>query len=65
VGGKLAETVGMAIDEAAEIAELHRVFELQHQACLDDPELKWRGNCNELNGGYAADGYARTISEKY
>jgi indolepyruvate decarboxylase len=29
-------------------------------AILDDPELKWRGNCNELNGAYAADGYART-----
>jgi indolepyruvate decarboxylase len=23
------------------------------------PELKWVGNCNELNGAYAADGYAR------
>lgn len=21
--------------------------------------LEWVGNCNELNGGYAADGYAR------
>jgi pyruvate decarboxylase len=21
--------------------------------------LKWVGNCNELNAGYAADGYAR------
>jgi len=27
---------------------------------LDDPDLEWRGNCNELNGAYAADGYART-----
>jgi len=26
---------------------------------LDDPDLEWRGNCNELNAGYAADGYAR------
>jgi len=26
---------------------------------LDDPDLEWRGNCNELNGAYAADGYAR------
>lgn len=26
---------------------------------VDDPELEWRGNCNELNAGYAADGYAR------
>lgn len=25
-----------------------------------DRELKWIGNCNELNGAYAADGYART-----
>jgi TPP-dependent 2-oxoacid decarboxylase len=24
-----------------------------------DSELEWIGNCNELNGGYAADGYAR------
>lgn len=23
------------------------------------PELKWLGTCNELNGAYAADGYAR------
>ncbi len=21
--------------------------------------LRWVGNCNELNGGYAADGYAK------
>jgi len=28
-------------------------------AILDDPDLEWRGNCNELNGGYSADGYAR------
>jgi indolepyruvate decarboxylase len=26
---------------------------------LDDPDIEWRGNCNELNAGYAADGYAR------
>lgn len=26
---------------------------------VDDPEIQWRGNCNELNAGYAADGYAR------
>lgn len=26
---------------------------------LDDPDMEWRGNCNELNAGYAADGYAR------
>ncbi|PBP22313.1 hypothetical protein BUE80_DR006903 [Diplocarpon rosae] len=25
----------------------------------DVPELKWLGTCNELNGAYAADGYAR------
>ena len=24
-----------------------------------DPDLKWIGNCNELNAAYAADGYAR------
>ena len=29
-------------------------------AILDDPDIEWRGNCNELNGAYAADGYART-----
>lgn len=28
-------------------------------AIVDDPEITWRGNCNELNAGYAADGYAR------
>ncbi len=26
---------------------------------IDDPDIDWRGNCNELNAGYAADGYAR------
>lgn len=26
---------------------------------IDDPDIEWRGNCNELNAGYAADGYAR------
>lgn len=26
---------------------------------LDSCGLKWVGNCNELNAGYAADGYAR------
>ena len=25
-----------------------------------DPGIRWVGNCNELNGAYAADGYART-----
>jgi hypothetical protein len=28
---------GTAIDEAAEVDELHRVFKLQHQTCLDHP----------------------------
>ena len=26
---------------------------------VDDPDLTWVGTCNELNGAYAADGYAR------
>jgi hypothetical protein len=26
---------------------------------LDDQDIEWRGSCNELNGGYSADGYAR------
>lgn len=26
---------------------------------VEDKELKWVGNCNELNASYAADGYAR------
>ncbi len=26
---------------------------------VDDDKLEWIGNCNELNGAYAADGYAR------
>src|SRR3990167_4669973 len=25
----------------------------------NSPKLEWRGNCNELNAAYAADGYAR------
>ena len=28
-------------------------------AICNDPELRWIGNCNELNAAYAADGYAR------
>ncbi len=26
---------------------------------VEDSKIKWVGNCNELNGGYSADGYAR------
>lgn len=26
---------------------------------LEHPDVEWVGNCNELNAGYAADGYAR------
>jgi indolepyruvate decarboxylase len=36
--------------------DFNLVFLEQVQA---DPELQWIGNCNELNGAYAADGYAR------
>lgn len=28
-------------------------------AIIRDPEIRWIGCCNELNAGYAADGYAR------
>ncbi|WP_281747346.1 thiamine pyrophosphate-binding protein [Helicobacter suis] len=28
----------------------------------DDPGLEWVGNCNELNGAYASDGYGRINS---
>lgn len=30
-----------------------------NDAVINDPELQWIGNCNELNATYAADGYAR------
>lgn len=30
-------------------------------AVEDDPDLKWIGNTNELNGSYAADGYSRVM----
>lgn len=33
-------------------------FPLSDAVC-NDPELRWIGNCNELNAAYAADGYAR------
>ncbi|MFA6100983.1 MAG: thiamine pyrophosphate-binding protein [Victivallaceae bacterium] len=33
-------------------------FPLTDAVC-NDPELRWIGNCNELNAAYAADGYAR------
>lgn len=34
-----------------------QVFLLDH--LYEVPELTWLGTCNELNGAYAADGYAR------
>src|ERR1700751_6159256 len=30
-----------------------------NDAIVEDPAVKWVGCCNELNAGYAADGYAR------
>jgi indolepyruvate decarboxylase len=30
-----------------------------HDAIVHDPKIAWVGCCNELNAGYAADGYAR------
>jgi indolepyruvate decarboxylase len=30
-----------------------------NDAICKDPDIKWIGCCNELNAGYAADGYAR------
>jgi indolepyruvate decarboxylase len=30
-----------------------------NDAICNDPELRWIGNCSELNASYAADGYAR------
>ncbi len=30
-----------------------------NDAICDDPNIRWIGCCNELNAGYAADGYAR------
>ncbi|KAI8305527.1 Pyruvate decarboxylase [Colletotrichum sp. SAR11_59] len=35
-------------------------FTLRAQDHVKPAGLKWIGNCNELNAGYAADGYART-----
>jgi len=29
-----------------------------NNAICDDPNIRWIGCCNELNAGYAADGYA-------
>ncbi|KAK5674167.1 hypothetical protein LTS12_029633, partial [Elasticomyces elasticus] len=34
-------------------------FSLQLLDYVEPSGLKWIGNCNELNAGYAADGYAR------
>lgn len=34
-------------------------FSLQLLDYVEPAGLKWVGNCNELNAGYAADGYAR------
>lgn len=32
---------------------------LEHIYNFNEAEIKWCGNCNELNAGYAADGYSR------
>ena len=34
-------------------------FSLQLLDYVEPAGLKWVGNCNELNAGYVADGYAR------
>lgn len=34
-------------------------FNLATLDLLPEAGLEWVGNCNELNAGYAADGYAR------
>jgi pyruvate decarboxylase len=40
------------------LANTHHLVTLLDQI-YDVPELTWIGTCNELNGAYAADGYAR------
>ncbi|KZT02176.1 uncharacterized protein LAESUDRAFT_738886 [Laetiporus sulphureus 93-53] len=43
IGFRLAMVMSMAVDDFVE----------------DHPKTDWVGNCNELNAGYATDGYAR------
>ena len=41
-------------------------FNLHHLDNIEeDPDLTWRGNTNELNGAYAADGYSRIVGASY
>lgn len=41
-------------------------FNLHHLDNIEqDPDLNWRGNTNELNGAYAADGYARIVGASF
>lgn len=51
LGSRNSDTLYERKAETLAVALLDELFKL--------PELKWLGTCNELNGAYAADGYAR------
>jgi TPP-dependent 2-oxoacid decarboxylase len=58
-------TISKYIIKRLEEAGLKHIFGVPGDYVLDfidditDSSIKWIGNCNELNAGYAADGYAR------
>lgn len=41
------------------LIEYLRDYNLELLDYVEPSGLHWTGSCNELNGGYAADGYAR------
>src|SRR5271157_5187689 len=53
--GRLKEVVG--VDDIFGVAGDY-AFPV-NDAIVEDPAINWIGCCNELNAGYAADGYAR------
>ncbi len=47
----------LGIEHVFGIAGDYNLMFLEH--IIEDPDLTWIGTCNELNGAYASDGYAR------
>jgi indolepyruvate decarboxylase len=53
----LSRLVEIGVDDIFGVAGDY-AFPINDAVC-ENPQLKWVGCCNELNAGYAADGYAR------
>lgn len=49
----------VALDYVGKSGRILRAIACQSSQLIKGLGLTWVGNCNELNAGYAADGYAR------